>query len=63
MKLKVGDRLGLAGQQKVLLAVVGIVHKPEVLAQHLQTVYVPLKVLQRVQGWDEASPNGPQVNR
>ena len=63
LKLKVGDRIGLSGQRKIPLTIVGIVHKPEVMAQHMQTVYVPLKVLQRYQGWDAASPGGEQVNR
>src|SRR4051812_19376424 len=56
LKLKVGDQIGLAGTRKMMLKVIGIVHKPEALAQHIQTVYLPLTVAQRYMGWDEASP-------
>jgi len=61
--LKVGDTIGLAGQRKVMLRIVGIVHKPEVMAAHMQSAYVPLRVLQRYQGWSDKDPDGPQVNR
>ncbi|MDB5298197.1 MAG: macB 7, partial [Phycisphaerales bacterium] len=62
-KLKVGSKIGLAGERKVTLTVVAVAHKPEVLAQHMQTIYVPLKTLQRFQGWDAAAVGGEQVNR
>ena len=62
-KLKVGDTIGLAGQRKVMLKIIGIVHKPEVMAQHMQTAYVPLKVLQRYQAWDGSTADGELVNR
>jgi ABC-type antimicrobial peptide transport system permease subunit len=63
LKLDLGSKIGLAGKRKVILTVVGVVHKPEALAQHVQTVYVPLKTAQRFMGWDAAGPGGAQVDR
>lgn len=62
-KLNVGDTIGLAGTRKVMLKIIGVVHKPEVMAAHMQTAYVPLKVLQRYQGWDGSTADGVLVNR
>src|SRR5260370_2619029 len=46
--MKVGDTLTLPGLDKQLkLKVVGIVHKPAIMAEHLPTVYVPLRTMQR----------------
>lgn len=48
MKVKVGDEAVIPGVDRQLrVRVVGIIHKPQFLAQHMQTVYVPLKTLQR----------------
>jgi putative ABC transport system permease protein len=47
--LKVGDELALPGlgDSKLNLKVVGIVHKPEVLAQFRPTLYLPIHTLQQ----------------
>src|SRR5688500_2704711 len=60
LKAKVGDEFSLPGERGPLkLKIVGIVHKPGIMAAHQQTIYVPLKTLQR---W--AMPNAPpQVTR
>ncbi|HWP40124.1 MAG TPA: ABC transporter permease, partial [Tepidisphaeraceae bacterium] len=56
----VGGRFILPGVDRTLtLQVVGIVHKPTILAQAIQTVYLPLRTLQ-----DFAMPGSPrQVSR
>jgi putative ABC transport system permease protein len=61
MNLKVGDSFALPGTKgpPLVLKVVAIVHKPGILAAHVQTVYVPLRTLQRF-----AMPaDKPQVTR
>jgi ABC-type antimicrobial peptide transport system permease subunit len=50
-------------QQKVKLKIIGIVHKPEALAQHLATVYLPLHTLQRLKHWEGAGDTPPQINQ
>ena len=57
---KVGGEFQLPGPDKPLrLKIVGIVHKPAILAAHMQTIYVPLKTLQQF-----TQPNQPpQVTR
>ena len=46
--VKVGDTFVIPGATNPLrLEVVGIVHKPGILAAQMQTVYLPLKTLQR----------------
>jgi putative ABC transport system permease protein len=54
MHVKVGDNFSLpyAGKKKDL-TVVGIVHKPAVLAVHFPSIYVPLHTLQDLVGGDE----------
>lgn len=49
-------------QQKLKLKVIGIVHKPEALAQHLATVYVPLHTLQKFKGWSAEGDTPAQIN-
>ena len=60
LKLKVGDTLVLpSGDRKLPLKVVCIVHKPGFIASQVQTVYLPLRTLQRF-----LLPDNPdQVNR
>lgn len=60
LSAKVGDAIALAGAAGALrLKVVGIAHKPGILAAHMQTVYLPIRTLQR---W--AMPGqAPQVTR
>ena len=57
---KVGDEFQLPGIRGPLkLKVVGIVHKPGILATHMQTIYLPLRTLQQF-----AMPGQkPQVTR
>jgi putative ABC transport system permease protein len=51
MKVGVGGTIMLAGAEKPLkLKVVGIVHKPTIMAADQQTVYVPLETLQEFTG-------------
>ncbi|HEY8750219.1 MAG TPA: FtsX-like permease family protein [Tepidisphaeraceae bacterium] len=47
-ELKIGDEFTLPGlgDEKLKLKVVGVVHKPEVLAQFRPTLYVPIHTLQ-----------------
>lgn len=60
LKVHVGDTFTLpAPGQKLVLKVVGIIHKPDVLATALQTIYMPLETLQNF-----AAPDDPhQVSR
>jgi ABC-type lipoprotein release transport system permease subunit len=47
MKVGVGDTFTLPGPEGDLkLKVVGIVQKPQILAEHVQSIYVPLKTMQ-----------------
>src|SRR5688572_2894677 len=56
LKVKVGDTFELPGvTAKLPLKVVGIVHKPGILAAHIQSIYVPLHTLQAF-----ALPEDPQ---
>jgi putative ABC transport system permease protein len=58
LKLSVGGHITLAGPDKPLrLEVVGVVHKPAILASDVQTAYVPLETLQRF------SDRPGQINR
>ena len=59
LKIKVGDDITLpgVGDERLKLKVVGIVHKPDVMAQFRPTVYVPLHTLQRFKKF------GDQVTR
>jgi putative ABC transport system permease protein len=73
----VGDELTLPrtdSEEKLKLKIVGIVHKPEVMAAAQQSMYVPLRTLQRFLGWDKpqdsdqgpvsaAAENAGQINR
>jgi putative ABC transport system permease protein len=60
LKLDVGQELLLPGMDsRLMLRIVGIVHKPGILASHIQTVYVPLHTLQRYAQGDA----GDQVSR
>src|SRR5688572_23946661 len=55
LKAKVGDSFSLPGERGPLkLTITGIVHRPGILAAHQQTIYVPLKTVQR---W--AMPDSP----
>jgi putative ABC transport system permease protein len=60
LKLKVGDTFVLpSGDRKLPLKVVCIVHKPGFIASQVQTVYLPLRTLQKF-----LLPDNPnQVNR
>ena len=58
--VKVGDAFTLPGPSNSLrLTVVGIVQKPQILASHIQSVYLPLETLQKFIAPDKP----PQVNR
>lgn len=48
LKAKVGDEIQLPGPAggRLALQIVGIVHKPQIIANGLATIYVPLKTLQ-----------------
>jgi len=60
LKAKVGDEFMLPGEHEPLrLKIVAIVRKPAILAAHQQTIYVPLKTMQR---W-AMSTLPPQVTR
>ncbi|HEV2292781.1 MAG TPA: FtsX-like permease family protein [Tepidisphaeraceae bacterium] len=60
LNLRVGDTIVLpGGERKLPLEVVAIVHKPGFIASQVQTVYVPLRTLQKFLLPDQ--PN--QVNR
>ena len=51
LKVGVGDEFLLPGDaQPLRLKVSGIVHKPAMIAQYLQTIYVPLETIQRFAG-------------
>ncbi len=51
LKLDIGGMIKMPGlNQPVQLKIVGIVHKPQILAERHQTVYVPLHTLQRLTG-------------
>src|SRR5690606_30335441 len=57
LKVEIGETITLPGPGgPIELEVVGIVHKPEIIATLLQTVYVPLGTLQR-----NASPEAPDA--
>jgi len=60
LKAKVGDQFVLPGPKGNLkLTIAGVAHKPTLIASSVQTVYVPLKTLQRL-----LSPDHPdQVTR
>ena len=62
LKVKLGDTFWMlnADGSKHPLKVVGIVHKPEILARSSQSIYVPLDTLQRAQG---VPADNPQVTR
>jgi putative ABC transport system permease protein len=48
MDARMGGTITLPGiNRKLTLTVVGIVHKPGILAEHIQTIYVPLRTLQQ----------------
>jgi putative ABC transport system permease protein len=48
LKTSVGQTFDLPGiDRKLTLRVVGVVHKPTILAQQIQTIYVPIETLQR----------------
>ncbi len=52
LKLSPGDTLLMPGADKpAKLTVAAIVHKPAIMAEHHQTVYVPLHTLQRLTGF------------
>jgi ABC-type lipoprotein release transport system permease subunit len=55
IKARVGDTLTLKGARPSKLKISGIVHKPELIATQVWTVYVPLRTLQRHlgEGWDQ----------
>ena len=51
LKVSVGDDITLPyADRKLSVEVVGIAHKPAVLAVHLRTIYLPLKTLQKLVG-------------
>ncbi|HZK80569.1 MAG TPA: FtsX-like permease family protein, partial [Humisphaera sp.] len=51
LKVSVGDNITLPyADRKLSVEVVGIAHKPAVLAVHLRTIYLPLKTLQKLVG-------------
>ncbi len=51
LKLKLGDQFDLPGlERSVPLKVVGIVHKPAVLAVHMHSLYLPLKTMEDFAG-------------
>jgi putative ABC transport system permease protein len=51
LKVGVGDEFLLpGGAQPLRLKVAGIVHKPAIIAQYMQTIYVPLETIQRFAG-------------
>jgi putative ABC transport system permease protein len=53
LKVSVGDSFFMASDQgRLRLTVVGIIHKPEILATAVKTIYVPLHTLQHFQGVD-----------
>ncbi|HZN64246.1 MAG TPA: FtsX-like permease family protein [Tepidisphaeraceae bacterium] len=54
LKLEVGGEFILPGDegQKLRMKIVGIVHKPAILAQYMRTMYVPLDTLQDFAGKD-----------
>lgn len=57
LKVNLGDSMEIPGPNgPAKLTVVGVVHKPEMLAPLLQTVYVPLHTLQRIH-----SPQAPDA--
>lgn len=48
LKAGVGDTIMLPGlDQKLPLKVVGVIHKPGIFALHIQSIYVPLRTLQK----------------
>jgi len=54
LHVKVGDNISLPyASKKLSLKVVGIVHKPAVLAVHMRTIYLPLQTLQTLIGKQE----------
>ena len=59
LKIKVGDELTLpgVGDERLKLKAVGIVHKPDVMAQFRPTLYLPLHTLQKFKKF------GDQVTR
>jgi putative ABC transport system permease protein len=60
LDVKLGEWFTLPGPSGSLrLKVVGIVHKPKILASHIQSIYLPLQTLQKF-----SAPNHPpRVNR
>lgn len=50
------------GDQRLTLQIIGVIRKPEVFASQMQTMYVPLRTLQRFEGWDSGA-DGLRVNR
>ena len=51
LKVGVGDEFLLPGTAEPLrLKVTGIVHKPAIIAQYMQTIYVPLETIQKFAG-------------
>ncbi len=78
IKEGVGDEVTLPrpdSKDRLKLKIVGIVHKPDIMAAAQQSMYVPLRTLQRFLGWDkppesdagDPSPagaeKGGQINR
>jgi putative ABC transport system permease protein len=54
MKIGVGDELTLLHPDRPLkVRVVGVVHKPALLAMHMHTIYLPLETMQRYVGRDQ----------
>ncbi len=53
LKVDVGSTLLMPGiRQPLKLKIVGIVHKPQIMAEHHQTVYLPLHTLQHLTGFE-----------
>src|ERR1700722_5154099 len=62
LKVDVGDTFWIAADQgRYPLKVVGIIHKPEILATAVKTVYMPLVSLQHLQHMDSPEPMVSQI--
>ncbi|HEX8912701.1 MAG TPA: FtsX-like permease family protein [Humisphaera sp.] len=63
LELKVGSKAVLGGERPTVLTVVGIIHKPEAMAQASQEAYAPIRTLQRHIGFDASGPGGPRLSK
>lgn len=59
LKAKIGDWFEVPGPGgRLRLRIVGVVHKPTILAQKIQTIYLPIETLQRFEAGPATQPGG-----